>query len=261
MSRYLPPELLDLIADHLHDEPATLKLCCVVSTSWVPRARRHLFAHIEFGGPGSLIDSWMKAFPNPSNSPAHHTHTLWFSDLTSIIAASTYARAWVNSFHRVVKSEVKTHWPESFCISLAQFNGFLPSLRSLRLSRTSIPLSEALDLICSFPLLEDVRLDGVVTESGTDQWHPPPASPRFTGCLCLNEQSHSVARGLLDLPGGLRFSKISVFSSSGDAGSIAELVLRCSDTLESFTIHHYPMGAFPLTSAVYRYLIAHGPRC
>ena len=48
MSCTLPPEILDLIIDHLHDEPATLKTCCVVSKSWVPRTRKHLFALVEF---------------------------------------------------------------------------------------------------------------------------------------------------------------------------------------------------------------------
>ena len=38
----LPPETLDLIADHLHDEPTALTACCPVSESWVTRIRRHL---------------------------------------------------------------------------------------------------------------------------------------------------------------------------------------------------------------------------
>jgi len=48
MSRSLPPEILDLIVDHLHDEPTALKACCLVSKSWVPRTWNHLFALVEF---------------------------------------------------------------------------------------------------------------------------------------------------------------------------------------------------------------------
>jgi hypothetical protein len=44
----LPPEILDYIIDLLHDEPETLKRCCLVSKSWVPRTRKHLFADIGF---------------------------------------------------------------------------------------------------------------------------------------------------------------------------------------------------------------------
>lgn len=47
----LPPEILDLIIDNLHDEPTTLKTCSVVSKSWIQRARKHLFVDIEFHPP------------------------------------------------------------------------------------------------------------------------------------------------------------------------------------------------------------------
>ncbi|KAF9645264.1 hypothetical protein BDM02DRAFT_3073690, partial [Thelephora ganbajun] len=45
---HLPPEILDYIVDLLHDEPETLKQCCLVSKSWVSRTRKHLFANVEF---------------------------------------------------------------------------------------------------------------------------------------------------------------------------------------------------------------------
>ena len=258
MSCSLPSDLFDLIVDHLRDEPTALKSCCLVSKSWVPRTRRHLFARVKFGRPGPWlnlvclrrlpghdIESWMKTFPDPSNSPAHHTRSLRFSNLASITAASAHAGTYVHPFHHVVELKVKTRWPDSLRTSLAQFKRFSPSLRSLCLSRISTTLSEVLDLICSFPLLEDVRLDGVVAESGTDQWHAPLTSPKLTGLLHLNDKNHLVARRLLDLPDGLHFSEILVVCPNE---SIAELVLRCSDTLESFTILYDPSGMFPSTS-------------
>ncbi|KAF9642569.1 hypothetical protein BDM02DRAFT_3078319, partial [Thelephora ganbajun] len=45
---HLPPEIFDYIVDFLHDTPETLKQCCLVSKSWVPRTRKYLFADIEF---------------------------------------------------------------------------------------------------------------------------------------------------------------------------------------------------------------------
>ena len=48
MSSFLPPEILDLVIDQLLDEPATFKVCCIASKSWIPRARNHLFARVEF---------------------------------------------------------------------------------------------------------------------------------------------------------------------------------------------------------------------
>src|ERR1700753_246461 len=43
----LPAELLDHIADLLRDRE-TLESCCLVSKSWIPRARKHLFACVAF---------------------------------------------------------------------------------------------------------------------------------------------------------------------------------------------------------------------
>jgi len=79
MLRSLPPEILDLTVDHLHDEPIALKACCLVSKSWVPRTREHLFARVEFRGTELPVERWKKNFPDPSNSPVHHTRTLLHS--------------------------------------------------------------------------------------------------------------------------------------------------------------------------------------
>ena len=57
MSISLPPEIFDLIVEHLREERTTLKVCCVVAKSWVPRARRHLFTRVEFRPIGSPLES------------------------------------------------------------------------------------------------------------------------------------------------------------------------------------------------------------
>ncbi|KAF9780872.1 hypothetical protein BJ322DRAFT_1112265 [Thelephora terrestris] len=238
----LPPEL---IIDHLHDVPTTLKSCSLVSKSWIPRARRNLFARIEFTSESygvSSIGSWKKAFPNPSDSPAHHIRILRLSDIDSITAAGTHASAWFRSFHRVEALQLQSRWSEYLSISLAPFKGFSPTLRSLRLFLLSVPLPDALELICSFPLLEDVRLDGIIFGSDTYHWHPPPTSPKLTGALHLNEQSRIIVPGLLDLPDGLRFSKILVACPDEGAELIMKLVWKCCNALEFLNISFYPFG-------------------
>ncbi|KAJ7104369.1 hypothetical protein B0H15DRAFT_22580 [Mycena belliarum] len=45
----LPQELFDLVIDHLHDDPRSLRACAVVSTSFLPPSRVHLFSHIRIG--------------------------------------------------------------------------------------------------------------------------------------------------------------------------------------------------------------------
>ena len=68
MSPTLLPEILDLIVDHLHNEPVALNACCFVSEPWVPRSRSHIFTHVE-------LDS-----VRFSNSPAHYTAQSFLRD-------------------------------------------------------------------------------------------------------------------------------------------------------------------------------------
>jgi hypothetical protein len=46
-SRILPPELVDSIIDHLHDDPATLHSCALVSSAWLPASRYHIFRRVS----------------------------------------------------------------------------------------------------------------------------------------------------------------------------------------------------------------------
>ena len=93
----LQPEIFDLTIDHLYDEPITLKPCCLVSKSWVPRARRNLFARVEISSYQRHIQLWMKSFPDPSNSPGHHTCILQL-DGDFVKDANAVAPTWVHHF-------------------------------------------------------------------------------------------------------------------------------------------------------------------
>ena len=240
MPRTLPPEIFDLIIDHLHDEPAALKACCIVSKSWVPRTRKHLFARIEFNNRESLVELWKRAFPDPSNSPAHYTRSLLFFEIPLGSNVDADGGDWIRSFHNVERL--------GFCnasqASLVPFHGLSPTVRSLSLILST---TDVFDFICSFPLLEDLTLVTLHPESYADGWNAPSTSPKLTGTLYLrlHERTHSVIRRLLDLPGGVHFSKFNVKFFDGETESMKDLVSRCSDTLEFLIIHHRPSGASP----------------
>ena len=238
MAPSLPPEILDLTVDRLHDDPAALGACCLVSKSWVWRTRRHLFARVDFDSDASSIASWMKAFPVPSNSPAYHTRTLRVKD-PEIVSAATPVRPWIRSFTQIVELQVDpTSWgfPDPFRgVSLVHLRGLLPTLGSLRTVHCSIPLPEVLNLIYSFPLLEELYLDFPLTgvESGIDEWTIPSTSPKLTGSLSLDECTPPLIRGLLDFPDGLHFSEVSVGCLADQTQLTADLVSGCISTLES----------------------------
>jgi len=254
MSCSLPPEILDLIVDHLRDRSAALKACCVVSKSWIPRTRKHLFAHVTFCKK-SHIEQWKKTFPNPSNSPAHYTRSLSVRDFPVVTAAEVDVGGWIRPFHRVVNLDVDTRGSDESQVSLIPLHGPLPTLKSIALTYTSVPPSEIFGLVCSFPLLEDLELLSRGYESEVDGWKAPSVSPKFTGSLCLAMLGgiRSTIHRLLDLPGGVHFSKITVLCLNEDVEPTADLLLGCSDTLEFLTIYYVP-GAFPPASLIDQYL-------
>jgi hypothetical protein len=115
---------------------------------------------------------------------------------------------------------------------------------------------DVLDLICSFPLLEDLALD--CADYGSDTWNNPSTSPKLTGSLDLSlfVGVRPTIRRLVGLPNGLRFTKITI-TVHEDVGSITDLVSRCSDTLESLSIYRCGVGlsffSFHEWSIPYRY--------
>jgi hypothetical protein len=250
MSPSIPPEILDLIVDHLHDEPITLKACCVVSKSWIQRTRTHLFASVEFRPPAPRVELWKKAFPDPSNSPAHHTRSLTIRGIPAVTVADADAGGWIRTFCNLVHLYLESlSWKG---VSLVPFHGLSPTLRSLHLISTS---PEVLDLICSFPLLEDLAM--IPLSRGSDVWDTPPTSPKLTGSLSLSTFGGilPVACRLLSLPDGLHFTKITVALYEG-IQSVIDLVLKCSGTLESISIFYSTPGMSSSASVAGQYLTA-----
>ena len=239
MSCFLPPEIFDLITEYLCNCPTALKACCLVSKSWVPRTKKHLFARIHFGEGGSTIQSWVKAFPDPSNSPGHHTRDL------GIYGPPPGESTWIRSFHRIEKLSVFAFDSRTSETSLVQLHGLSPTLKSLYLIHFSIPTSEIFGLLCSFPLLVNFGLYHRGFESDdSDLWVAPSTSPKFTGALHLFEVIRSTALLLLALPDGLHFTKIMVKCYAEDVGLLMSLVSKCSDTLESLCIDYCTPRAF-----------------
>jgi hypothetical protein len=102
LDSHLPPEISDHIVDLLRDEPETLKRCCLVSKSWVPRTRKHLFGKVECLSP-TRLEAWKKTFPGPTNSPAHHTRYLNICYIPWNIVVDVREPGWIRAFCNVVR--------------------------------------------------------------------------------------------------------------------------------------------------------------
>ena len=242
---HLPPEILEYIVDLLHDKPETLKRCCLVSRSWVPRARKHLFAYIRFRSEDDLR-SWKKTFLNSANSPAYHARTLFIDCPRAVMAADAEEGGWLRAFSGISSLDVDNGawYLNTPVVSLAPFHNFSSTLKSLRLCPIAFPCPELFDLVCSSPLLEDLTITGRDESSGSDDFHGsqtvvPSTSPPLAGSLGLNifGGMGNTACRLLNLPNGLHFRKLAFsWHSKEDLPWIMELVVRCSDTLECLDV-------------------------
>ena len=239
----LPPELLDHIVDLLHDDEEALKTCCLVSKSWISRARKHLFANVKLHPPARL-QAWRNTFPNPSTSPACYTKTLSIED-PEVTVADAQEGGWITTFSRVENLDASVYNPK---ISLTPFHGFSAAIKSVEID-FSCPPRSIFDLICSFPLLEDLCL--VISRPAHFNQQPaapqPFNTPVFTGSLMLFVKvpwgMKSIIRWLLLLPGGLHFREIKFVSGwNEDPSPISELVGACSTTLETLKIRSAVYG-------------------
>ena len=245
----LPEELLDHVVDLLHDTRYALGDCCLVSKSWIPRTRKHLFASVEFHIEAHL-ESWKRTFPDPSTSPARYTTTLDIGCSHVVTAADAEAGGWISGFSRVVYLGVGNLMSvEESKIPFIPLHGLSPAVKSLRMSFIDLPPPQVLDLALSFPLLEDLTVDSFFGSFDSDGDAPPTAiqpsnSPVFTGSLKLSRGGvNRIAHRLMCLPGGIHFRRISLTQLyGGDLSLVTGLVEACSQTLESLDVTHILHG-------------------
>ena len=253
----LPRETLDYITDLLYDELETLRECCLVSKSWVPRARKHLFADLKFRSTDDL-DSWKKTFPDPSNSPAHLTHTLTICCPQAVTAADVKAGGWIPTFSHVTRLRLDNQsTPGCLNTLLSPFHKFSPTLKSLHVDSASFSCTQIVHLVRSLTLLEDLTLVGRSTWEGNDNNTRGPqttflstSGPALTGSLelVLLGGLETTACQLLHLPTGLRFRKLVLsWLFASDRRWTMELVARCSATLEFLDVTHSRLSTFILT--------------
>jgi len=240
----LPAETLDHIIDFLHDATPTLRNCCLVSKSWIPRTRKYIFADITFHTEKDL-ESWKETFPDPSTSPANYTQTLFVNCAYSVTLMDAEAGGWIRGFTRVVHLELGGlgRPPRGLGVSLAPFHGLSPAIKSLRVVFAFVISPRILNLIFSLPLLEDLALITYGAQTGGGGGFPIPVTkpsnpPAFTGSLELSRAGiTAVARGLLSLPSGIHSRNLALtWSREEELSLVMELLEGCSHTLESLDI-------------------------
>jgi hypothetical protein len=196
----LPVEILDYVADYLHDTNDALRNCCIISKSWIPRTRKQLFANIKFHVVED-VRSWKKMFPDPSTSPARYTKTLYFGP-DVVLAADREVGGWIRGFS-LASSTWRWLVSESLIVMMPVNDGYRPE-------EDEVPIATQ-----------------------------PLRPPMFTGSLelYLMHGMEHFTRRLLSLPGGIHFRKlIWTWLYEENLSLMKTLVEGCSHTLESLDI-------------------------
>ena len=227
----LPLEIFDYITNLLNSNQKALKQWCLVSKSHALRTQMHIFRCVHIRDP-EHFNKLKNYFPDPSNSPVIHTQSLSFY----CIGWFTYADiGWIKSLTNIVQLEI---WLNNEHM----LSGFAPFRNLSELPtkpQTDIQLQAISNLICSFPLLEDLHVVGFGRIAGEGRTICQPSDlPTFTGTLVLEPMAANLMFWLLKLPNYLCFRKI-VWRGGGmgyNFNGVKHLVERCFDTLEDIDI-------------------------
>lgn len=205
----IPQEIVDEILAHLAADFGSLRSCALVSRSWVPSCRRHLFHTITFTSRETY--RWLEIFPVPEQSPAHHIRRLGF---------------WTGLAYEGVPAKFFEYTPwftNAKVLTLSGFVGFQPSQMSLSwrfpksvtslIVRTGvIDLPRIWDIMALLPNLDDLSLSGDLTDSRAPAGVGTTLSGKFGGRLELLDgiARKDVMSTLLEVPTGLHFTEIGI---------------------------------------------------
>ena len=186
-----PPPGGDHVVDHLYDTEDALRNCYLVSKSWTPRTRKHLFANIWFPTAERLQSR--RESSQILQPLLRVTLTLCSSITFGPSRLRTRKRVAGSEFFRVSCAwrghEVEPDFGES-ATTFVPFHGFSLAIKSLCVAAPALSPSQIFDLIASSPLLEDLAMiicSGTSADdcSGSEDNEIQMSPPRFTGSLEL----------------------------------------------------------------------------
>ncbi|KAJ6500144.1 hypothetical protein C8R47DRAFT_283913 [Mycena vitilis] len=232
----LPDELAELIIDRCEDRP-TLSSCSLVCKAWHTRARFRLFS-----APIEVVDlpgvARVKAFIATLQHPLCTLHPYIRS--LSIRQSSSNA-AILNPLIPVLVGLSNLTYLEIVAANAlpsddaqALFRSSFRSLQHLRLRMTFATCTDAVALICSFPLLETLRLHARWIGSSL----PPSATlPTNLHTLDLDGLLDDMLAWLLSCPPSPTVSSVQLRDvAAGELGIVLKYVRFVAPTLATFKL-------------------------
>jgi len=247
MSKQIPQELVDEVIDNL-DNPRDLRACSLVSSEWVDRSRRRLFAHVALNTWN--FDQWRRNIPPGPNGISAYVRTLTLRQARSIASLEPETLMGImdhlTSFQRLqTLLLVDVSFNDSFdAQSLTQcFGHFGVSVKTLHLHGIRTDMSTMLFFISLFPNLDHLTISSPILSSRKIE--VPKGVPPLRGALRLSglgATSPTLLQGILLIP--LNLEEISVTHSQiADSGVLNRLIEACAPTLKKVELIHLTSGS------------------
>lgn len=279
-STRLPQELIDSVIDEFRNDAGSLRICSLVSKSWVYRSRKHLFATVHL--PTCLLRKWLERIPtNPITLSNPHSQVRSLS-LQPAVPCTPFCipKAFVghlSSFTEVSKLAIASslwgEWTNAFsdpALVSEYFGGLGRSLRKLELTRVYLNMVVLKTMLDVFPQLEHILIFSpmMVNEDAKDpesfphlrerrtaaeaEGLPNPVVPckeapiRWVDSVALLFPPRELIVGLAGLP--LCSRELVLAEDSDYGGETFNLLLESTgQTLESLVIRNtFDRGNHPL---------------
>jgi hypothetical protein len=150
----LPPELLDVVIDHLHSHKPTLSACSLVCSQFLPATRYHLFGRFSVNHSSSV--TFIQLLRSPYVTFLPYVRSLVIPGGPWVNGALPLFRGFLNLDRLEL---VAFNWSDLEEPALSALKSF-PSLTYLHISVCDFNFDQVVDLICSRPTrsLKTVRV-------------------------------------------------------------------------------------------------------
>ena len=227
----IPQDTINEILDHLvaDSDFGSLRASALVSKSWIPSCRKHLFYNVDFTSKN--MNRWLKTFPIPDQSPARYVRNL---------------RLWIRRIPRGLfkHSAYLKNVRRMFLVGWGKVLGFqLPSLwvlpqsvTSLTIDTGAVTLVEIRDIMVRLPNLDDLSLPGPLFPMDRREVRGigKALRGRFRGKLVLHNirsTNMDVVSTLLEIPTGLHFTEVEIQCARECLPPVVKLVEACCKTI------------------------------
>ena len=248
MSKEFPQELVDEVIDNL-ENPRDLRTCSLVSSKWLERSRRKLFATVSLNTWN--FDRWQKNITPGPGGISTYVRSLALRQARSIVSLEPETLMGImdhlTSFRRLKSLLLQdVNFDELFDRpSLTQcFGHFGNSVRSLHLHRVRIDMSTILFFISLFPNLDCLTISFPLLATG--ELEVPEGILPLRGTLRLSgleATTSTLLQAILLIP--LHLEELSVtLSKFSDSDILNRLIEACAPTLKKVELAHLTSGTF-----------------